>query len=62
MQDLKTVRFVEFYRPTAGGNLVYDIFNFTLPDGYAESFFALGQPSSQEMSLVFAILCELSVK
>ena len=32
--DLKTVRFVEFYRPTAGGNWVYDIFNFTLPDGY----------------------------
>ena len=35
--DLKTVRFVEFYRPTAGGNWVYDIFNFTLPDGYDET-------------------------
>ena len=33
----KTVRFVEFYRPTAGGNWVYDIFNFTLPDGYDET-------------------------
>ena len=32
--DLKTVRFVEFYRPTAGGNWVYEIFRFTLPDGY----------------------------
>ena len=35
--DLKTVRFVEFYRPTAGGNWVYEIFNFTLPDGYDET-------------------------
>ena len=35
--DLKTVRFVEFYRPTAGGNWIYDIFNFTLPDGYDET-------------------------
>jgi hypothetical protein len=35
--DLKTVRFVEFYRPTAGGNWVYDIFRFTLPDGYDET-------------------------
>jgi len=31
------VRFVEFYRPTAGGNWVYDIFNITLPDGYDET-------------------------
>ena len=35
--DFKTVRFVEFYRPTAGGNWVYDIFRFTLPDGYDET-------------------------
>ena len=35
--DLKTVRYVEFYRPTDGGNWVYDIFNFTLPDGYDET-------------------------
>ena len=35
--DLKTVRFVEFYRPTAGGNWVYEIFRFTLPDGYDET-------------------------
>ena len=33
----KNVRFVEFYRPTAGGNWVYDIYNFTLPDGYDET-------------------------
>ena len=31
------MRFVEFYRPTAGGNWVYDIFRFTLPDGYDET-------------------------
>ena len=35
--DFKTVRFVEFYRPTDGGNWVYDIFRFTLPDGYDET-------------------------
>ena len=35
--DLKTVRFVEFYRPTDGGNWVYDIFRLTIPDGYDET-------------------------
>ena len=35
--DLTKVRFVEFYRPTAGGNWVYEIFNFTLPEGYLET-------------------------
>ena len=35
--DFKKVRFVEFYRPTASANWVYDVFNLSLPDGYDET-------------------------
>ena len=35
--DLAKVRFVEFFRPTAGADWVYEIFNFSLPQGYFET-------------------------
>ena len=35
--DFKKVRFVEYYRPTASANWVYDVFNLSLPDGYDET-------------------------
>lgn len=35
--DLAKVRFVEFFRPTAGADWVYEIFNFNLPQGYFET-------------------------
>ena len=35
--DLKTVKFVEFYRPTSGGDWVYEVFSFNLKEGYTET-------------------------
>jgi hypothetical protein len=34
--DLKTAKFVEFYRPTSGGDWVYEVFSFNLKEGYTE--------------------------
>ena len=35
--DLKTAKFVEFYRPTSGGDWVYEVFSFNLAEGYTET-------------------------
>ena len=35
--DLKTVKFVEFFRPTASSNWVYEVFSFQLAEGYEET-------------------------
>ena len=35
--DLKTVKFVESYRPTSGGDWVYEVFSFNLKEGYTET-------------------------
>ena len=35
--DLKTAKFVEFYRPTSGGDWVYEVFSFNLKEGYTET-------------------------
>jgi len=35
--DLKTAKFVEFYRPTSGGDWVYEVFSFSLKEGYTET-------------------------
>jgi hypothetical protein len=35
--DLKTAKFVEFYRPTSGGDWVYEVFSFNLGEGYTET-------------------------
>ena len=35
--DLKSVKFVEFYRPTSGGEWVYEVFSFNLAEGYTET-------------------------
>ena len=34
---LKTVKFVEFYRPTASAQWIYEVFSFELPEGYDET-------------------------
>ena len=49
--DFKKVRFVEFYRPTASANWVYDVFNLSLPDGYRENLpTLLGTRSSASLT------------
>jgi hypothetical protein len=35
--DLKTAKFVEFYRPISGGDWVYEVFSFNLKEGYTET-------------------------
>ncbi len=35
--DLKTAKFVEFYRPTSDGAWVYEVFSFNLAEGYTET-------------------------
>ena len=35
--DLKTAKFVGFYRPTSGGDWVYEVFSFNLAEGYTET-------------------------
>ena len=35
--DLKTAKFVEFYRPTSGSDWVYEVFSFNLAEGYTET-------------------------
>ena len=35
--DMKTVKFVEWYRPTSGGDWVYEEFSFNLAEGYTET-------------------------
>ncbi len=35
--DLKTAKFVEFYRPTSGGDWVYEVLSFNLKEGYTET-------------------------
>ena len=34
---LRTVNFVEFYRPTASAQWIYEVFSFELPEGYDET-------------------------
>ena len=35
--DLKTAKFVEFYRPASDGDWVYEVFSFNLKEGYTET-------------------------
>ena len=45
--DLKTVKFVEFYRPTSGGDWVYEVFSFTLAEGYTETDYLFSEIQSK---------------